>query len=33
MGAGDELFGLMGVDILKSGKAIMKFDSMTLHIQ
>jgi predicted aspartyl protease len=33
VGAHDELFGMMGVDILKSGNAIMEFSTMTLYLK
>ena len=31
-GAHDELFGIIGVDLLKTGKAIIDFGSMTLYL-
>lgn len=33
VGAHDELFGILGVDILKSGNAIMEFGTMTLYLK
>lgn len=33
VGANDELFGILGVDILKSGNAILEFNSMTLYLK
>jgi predicted aspartyl protease len=33
IGAQEELFGFLGVDILKSGNAIMEFDTMTLYLK
>lgn len=32
VGAEDELFGIIGVDILKTGNAIVDFSSMTLYL-
>lgn len=32
-GAQEELFGIIGVDILKTGNAIIDFSSMTLYLQ
>jgi predicted aspartyl protease len=32
VGAHDVLFGILGVDVLKPGKAIIDFDSMTLYL-
>ena len=32
-GAHDELFGILGVDILKSANAIMEFSTMTLYLK
>lgn len=32
-GAHDELFGILGVDVLKSGNAIMEFNKMTLYLK
>lgn len=33
VGAHDELFGFIGVDILKSGNAIIDFSTMSLYLQ
>lgn len=33
VGAHDELFGIIGVDILKTGNAIMDFSTMTLYLK
>lgn len=33
VGADDELFGILGVDILKSGNAILEFGTMTLYLK
>lgn len=33
VGANDELFGILGVDILKAGNAIMEFGTMTLYLK
>lgn len=33
VGAHDELFGIIGVDILKAGNAIIDFSSMTLYLR
>lgn len=33
IGAHDELFGFLGVDILKSGNAILEFSTMTLYLK
>lgn len=33
VGAHDELFGIIGVDILKTGNAIMEFSTMTLYLK
>lgn len=32
VGAHDEIFGIIGVDILKSGQAIIDFSTMTLYL-
>ena len=32
VGAHDELFGIIGVDILKTGNAIIDFSTMTLYL-
>ncbi|MBC7873516.1 MAG: hypothetical protein H7Y01_05960, partial [Ferruginibacter sp.] len=32
VGAHDELFGIIGVDILKTGNAIIDFGTMTLYL-
>ncbi|MEI9908908.1 MAG: aspartyl protease family protein [Bacteroidota bacterium] len=32
VGAHDELFGIIGIDILKTGKAIIDFSTMTLYL-
>ncbi len=33
VGANDELFGIIGFDILKAGKAIIDYGSMTLYLK
>jgi predicted aspartyl protease len=33
IGSHDELFGFLGVDILKSGNAILEFNTMTLYLK
>ncbi|HEU4858707.1 MAG TPA: aspartyl protease family protein [Chitinophagaceae bacterium] len=33
VGAHDEIFGIIGVDILKTGKAIIDFSTMTLYLK
>jgi len=33
IGADDELFGFLGVDVLKAGNAIMEFSTMTLYLK
>jgi len=33
IGAQDELFGFLGVDVLKAGDAIMEFSTMTLYLR
>jgi len=33
IGAHDELYGILGVDLLKSGNAILEFSTMTLYLK